>query len=396
MKFNILVFTFVLIQCFSTNAQTSFNFAHASQLAQQGTQGLNQLNAIYSSPFKKCQKIENTSGDSVAECSIKGADYDTPIVKIDYDSAQALPESLKASLPDKFMQDTENQKLSCVFRFKISNDNLQLPGQKRDPNKQPIGDDRGNTHGSEVGVSCLSADGKTSAFTYSTDLYTDPDYKTRRWQENGNVGLKQKFTAENVFSFVQDNINQGKATYWKRGVGFVNLSQKKKWGLLQADGQQQWYHDIMNHMQKGTAYEYQNIEGSMDKWAGFVILSIGLQENRKLGKNCSVHFNADAGVRLATRADSSMINGNAEIKFNYQMTDNYIAYMRAQSEVKVRNSSTVVENTLAAGVQSQQGGFIEAGVMSQTGNRKDVQDLKNVHNPKKNDLMYFMRLGKAI
>ena len=195
---------------------------------------------------------------------------------------------------------------------------------------------------------------------------------------------------------VQDNINQGRATYWKRGVGFINLSQKRKWGLLQADGQQQWYHDVMNRVNKGSAYEYTNIEGTLDHWAGFVTLAIGLQENRKLGQNCSIHLNADAGVRIATRAQSSMINANLGTQFNYQMTDNYFAYLKAQSEIKVRKSSQVLENTIAAGVRSRQGGYVEAGVMSQKGNRQDVPDLPSLYNNNKNDLMYFMRLGKSI
>jgi len=395
--FKVFIYIFVTLVCsVSTDAKTTFDLYQASQLAQAVTSNLNKINPIVSQPFKSCNNVSSPSGEVVAECSIKDEDYKYPIVKIDYDSTQSLPPELKSSLSDKFIKENEGQKISCVFRFKMINDNLQLPGQKRDTNQDPIGDDRGYTHGSEVGVSCLSVDGQSTAFSYSTDLYTEPDFNSKQWQKNGHLGLKQKFTAENIFSLVQDNINQGRATYWKRGVGFINLSQKRKWGLLQADGQQQWYHDVMNRVNKGSAYEYTNIEGTLDHWAGFVTLAIGLQENRKLGQNCSIHLNADAGVRIATRAQSSMINANLGTQFNYQMTDNYFAYLKAQSEIKVRKSSQVLENTIAAGVRSRQGGYVEAGVMSQKGNRQDVPDLPSLYNNNKNDLMYFMRLGKSI
>ena len=255
------------------------------------------------------------------------------------------------------------------------------------------GDDFGRTHGLELALSCSSEDGISQTFSYSTELYSDPDRKSAYMMDSGNVTMKQKFTSENIFTFLQDNINQGKATYWKRGVGFINLSDKKKWNLLQSTGQQEWFHHVVNSISRGSAYEYEYIDGSKDQWGAFVTLAIGLQENRKFGDRCKLSVGADVGFRASTLVKTSTLNASAYAQFSYQVTDSKSIYLRAQSDLIQRSDSRIIENTLTAGIQNKSGSYIEAGVTNQIGNRQDVPDSKNLYTGK-NDKQIFLRVGK--
>ena len=67
-------------------------------------------------------------------------------------------------------------------------------------------------------------------------------------------------------------------------------------------------------------------------------------------------------------------------------------YLGAQSEKIVRSSSQITENTLAAGVETQAGSYVELGAMEQHGNRKDVPDHPNFFTGK-NDLQVIIKVG---
>ncbi len=341
-----------------------------------------------------CESVKSTSGDEVMSCSIKDSDYQAPIVKLDFEAGK-IPAEITSKLPEKFLDETKGKKVSCLFRMKMENDNQQMIGRRStDPvlnNK--YGDDFGRTHGLDVGLSCASEDGISQAFSYSTELFSKPDLSSAVNTASGIVTMKQRFTSENIFTFLQDNINQGKATYWKRGVGFINLSEKKKWDLLQSTGQQEWFHSIVNQISPGNAYDYKYVEGSRDEWGAFVILAIGLQENRKLGDRCTLSTSADVGVRVSSLKDTSTLNLNATAKFSYQVSDSKSIYLRAQTELTQRSSSRIVENTIAAGLQTNKGSYVEMGVTTQSGNRKDVPDYKNFYTGK-NDRLIFVRVGK--
>jgi hypothetical protein len=370
---------------------TPFDMIEASKLALQSDQALKKING--SGHASKCETLKSTNGEAVTTCSVDDADYETPILKMDYDVGE-VPAEIKAQLPDQFVNDTKDKKISCVYRFKISNDNQQMLGrsEKKSIQNNKYGDDFGRTHGMDVGVSCVSNDGISNAFTYSTDLYSDPDRMTAKRLANGNVSMKQKFTSENIFALLQDNINQGKVTYWKRGVGFINLSEKKKWGLMQSTGQQEWYHHVYNNISAGSAYQYENMEGAKDQWGAFVTLAIGLQENRKFGDRCKLKLNADVGARISSLKDTSTLNLNLQGKLSYQVTQNASMYLRAQSETIIRSSSRITENTLAAGIETNAGSYFEGGIMSQSGNRKDVSDKVNFLTGK-NDLQVIFKVG---
>lgn len=382
----------LVLSSFSFAQVTPFDFIEASRKANEAQRKISRINTknYYGD---KCETVRSSNGEAVAVCTVEPDDYRTPILKIDY-AANEIPVSIQKQLPDKFIQDTQNKKVSCVYRFKLSNDNQILLGRGLDKNENRniYGDDFTRTHGLDVGISCASADGVSNAFVYSTELYSDPDRSTARENREGNVSMKQKFTSENIFAVIQDNINQGNVTYWKRGVGFINLSDKKKWGLLQSTGQQEWFHSIANKISSASAYEYSYQEGTKDQWGAFVTLAIGLQENRKMGDRCQLKLNADVGTRVSTLKDTSTLNINAEAKLSYQVTDNASVYLRGQSETILRASSRLTENTIAAGVETRAGSYAELGVMDQRGNRKDVPDRPNFFTGK-NDLQVILKVG---
>jgi hypothetical protein len=377
MKTMFLLFLFLP---FSTFAQsiTPFDFLESQRK-------LSERNSISTQnpATKNCVRASDGE-NSVLSCAIKDEDYNAPIVKVDYPPGQ-VPALITSALPDKFKEDTKDKKVSCMYRFKLLNDNIAWHIKN--------GDDYGNTHALDVGVSCSSEDGRSTAFTYSTQLFTKPDFST--WQNNGDGthSMKTRFNSENIFQLLQDDINQGHVTYWKRGVGFINITDKKQWGLMQSTGQQEWVHDIMNKMQKGEATQYRYQNGSRDQWGAFVVLAIGLQENRKLGEHCTVSVNGDVGARVSTAKDTSTLNLNLQSKFGYSISENSSIYLRAQSETTVRTSSTIVENTLAAGFEKKNSGFVEVGVTQQLGNRKDVYDGKSVITGK-NDTLVFLKVGR--
>ncbi|WP_165803953.1 Ig-like domain-containing protein [Limnohabitans planktonicus] len=389
--------SFIIFSILSFNvfAQvTPFDFIEASKKMNQAERALQNLNSK-KNYGEKCETIQTSSGEAVATCAVLPEDYKKLIVKIEYPADQ-IPDLMQKQITKKFVQDVKNKKLSCIYRYIQSNDNQVMVGRGLNPDKNEnlniYGDDFYRTHGLAVGISCASEDGISNSFGYSTELYSDPDLSTGRGTTEGNVSMNQKFTSENIFSFIQDNINKGNFTYWKRGVGFINLSDKKKWGLLQSTGQQQWFHNVLNRVSKASSYEYTYEEGSKDTWGAFVTLAIGLQENRKIGDRCQLKLNADVGGRISTLKDTSTFNINAQAKLAYLVTDNLSVYLRAQSEKIERSSSQITENTLAAGVESQAGSYLELGAMGQRGNRKDVPDRPNFFTGK-NDLQVILKVG---
>lgn len=374
---------------------TPFDFLEASRTANEVDRTLSKLNGLNGLNNSKCETLTGANGESVASCSVLPDDYETPIIKADY-AAGEVPQLVKENLPAQFVADTENKKISCVYRFSLSNDNQQMLGrlaEKRSIQNNIYGDDFGKTHGLDVGVSCKSADGISNAFTYSTDLFSNPDRSSAQRLDSGNVSMNQKFVSENIFALLQDNKNQNKLTYWKRGFGFINMSEKDKWGAMQSTGQQRWFHNIAGRLSPGTAYQYNNLDGEKDEWGTFVTLAIGLQENRKFGDRCTLKMNADVGVRISTLKDTSTITANVEAKLSYQVTHNASMYLRGQSLTTLRSSSRIVENTAAVGVETKSGSYVEMGATSQIGNRKDVYDSRNFYTGK-NDLQVFLRVGK--
>lgn len=376
----IRVIFLLLVSCVAmAEDSTPFDFLAASREAMV----LNN-NAIMDSLAGSCTPATSENGDSVLSCSIKNEDYKAPIAKVEFDAGQ-IPPLIKSALPEQFIEDTKNKKVSCMFRFKLLNDNIRKQDLKK-------GDDVGLTHKMDVGVSCASEDGISTAFTYSTALFTKTDESTRKQNDKGVWSVKTKFNAENIFEILQDNINQGKVTYWKRGVGFINITDQKKWGLLQATGQQEWYHHMINNLDKEGTIQYQLEDGSKNKWGAFVVLAIGLQENRQFGDSCSIEYNADIGTRLSTLSGTSTLNLNLQAKASYHISEGSSVYLRAQSEATRRPGSTVVENTLAAGYLGKSG-FVEVGVTKPNGIRKDVLDSKNVYTGE-SDRLIFVRVGK--
>lgn len=390
---------FIGLVCFNLNAfsqVTPFDFLEASRKANETVHVLQKLNSRYGVGVSdSCETLKSTNGEAVATCSIKDSDYQVPILKMDYELA-TLPVQIQEALPAQFIKDTQGKKISCIYRFGLTNDNQQMLGRGAEKNSAKAnryGDDFGRTHGMNIGISCASADGLSNAFTYSTELYSDPDRYSAQKLPNGNVSMRQKFTSENIFMLLQDDINKGKVTYWKRGVGFINLSEKKKWGLLQSTGQQEWFHDVVNKISAGSAYQYTDVDGKKDQWGAFITLAIGLQENRKFGDHCTLKLNADVGARISSLKDTSTVNLNSQAKMSYQVSENASIYVRAQSETIVRSSSVITENTLATGVETPAGMQVELGVMAQNGNRTDVSDSRNFYTGQ-NDLQVFMKIGR--
>ncbi len=393
---NTQLFLLLLIIPFSLYAQnhTPFDFLEASRAANKVNESLNQINGRYGGqPAKNCSRINGPEGEGILTCSVRDEDFDNSLIlKINY-TPETLPSELKEKFSPEFNKKTENKKINCVFRFTLTNDNQQMLGRmsEQKAKNDSYGDDFGRTHSLGVGISCLSEDGINSVYTYSTELYSNPDIYTAQREASGNISVKQKFTSENIFSLIKDNINQNKATYWKKGVGFINLSQKDKWGFLQSTGQQKWFHNKINSIRTGSAYDYTNEEGSADSWGAFVMLSVGLQVNRQFGDRCKLNLNADAGGRLANLKQST-INLNAAAKLSYQIFGDGDVYLSAQSEVTRRPGSTVTENTLAVGYETSTGGFIQLGVTQQNGNRTDVPDSVNRYT-NKNDYMISAKIG---
>lgn len=373
---------------------TPFDFLEASRKAIEADRALQKINSTFGrlTAAPNCDKVTSVNGETVMSCSLKPEDYNTPIVKIDYD-ADKIPEKLKPHLPVHFVNDVRGKKVSCVYRFKIQNDNQLGRGVNLEgPERSRYGDDYGNTHGMDTSVSCASEDGVSNAFIYSTTLFSNPDASTLVQLPNGNASLKQTFTSENVFEWIQDDINQGKATYWKVGAGFINHSGQKKWGLLQSTGQQQWFHSIVNSIRPGTVYEYDYVDSGKDRWGAFVTLAIGLQENRKLGDRCQLNLSADVGTRLSTLKGTTSVNANAQMRLDYQVTDESKIYLKLQSSLNRQNAATIKQDTAALGYEHRKGLTAEVGATAQKGNRTDVPDLPNWYT-KKNDLLFYVLVG---
>lgn len=390
---------FYLIMLFQVSAwaqdNTPFDFLTAHKSMKTFSKFSGSVSAAETAKAQQCEVVNGNEGESVLSCAIEDADYDNSvIVKNDYKKGE-LPPEIQAGLSESFNKDAQKKNVSCVFRFKTTNDNRQLLGCKyptSEETREKCGDDYYRTHSVNVGVNCSTDDGLTTSFSYGTELYSDPVMGSAYRDVRGVTHMKQKFTSENIFGVLQDNINKGEVTYWKRGVGFINLSEKKKWGLGQSTGQQEWFHNMINKNNPGMAYDYTYEEGSKDKWGPFVTLSIGLQENRKIGDSCKVTASADVGGRLSTLKDSSTLNLNLNGKISYAVSQNGAIYMRAESETVARRSSVVSEQSLAVGYERKSGGFLEIGVTKQGGNRKDVPDRPNILSGK-NDLMVFLRAG---
>lgn len=390
------VFSFLFIFSLPTFAQetTPFDFLAASKSLMKTSAKLGGLNGSYGGYREPdCAEKVAETGETYMSCSVRETDFDNNlIIKADYTPATFPPE-LKAKLPPDFSQKIEKKNVSCIFTFSMINDNQQMLGRRAEQHvkNSTYGDDFSRTHGMGGGLSCLSEDGITSSYSYSTELYSDPDRLSAQRQPTGNVSMNQRFTSENIFALVQDNINQNQVTYWKQGVGFINLSEKKKWGALQSTGQQQWFHERINSIKTGSAYDFNSIEGSKDRWAPFVSLSLGLQMNKKFGDRCSVSASAEVGARVASQ-NQSAVNAAESAKLAYQVTDNGSIYLSAKDETTVRSTSVVRETTLAAGVETRVGSFAQISAGRQSGNRKDVPDRPNVFTGK-NDIMISIKMG---
>lgn len=382
-----------------------FDFIKASQAANQ-LQKFNGTIGASSTQRDQCVPLRGANGESMMSCSVPDEEIDNNvIVKAPEYAEGEIPDSVKAILPPEFVQDVEKKKVSCIFNFRLQNDNQQmigcrgaLSGPKGTMTQgEKCGDDWGNTHGLKVGVSCTSADGLSQTFTYSTDLFSDPNLASSWKDKNGVRHMDQKFISENIFSYIQDNANEGKLSYWKRGIGFVNLSSKKKWGLMQSTGQQEWFHHFMNRNGGNSATEYNYIDGETDKWGAFVTLATGLQASKELGSYCKVSTSVEIGTRLATLKESNLVYGGANAKFGVKVGEGQI-YARAGYDLTRRTSSTIGETTLAFGYERKSGTKFEMGVKSQTGNRKDVPDTKNFvaqefRGVNKNDKLIFMEFS---
>lgn len=206
--------------------------------------------------------------------------------------------------------------------------------------------------------------------------------------------MQQNFTAENVIQFVQDNIQQNKATFWKRGIGFINLSEKDKWGILQSTGQQNWFHGLMNKIKPGVVTEYDNFEGQNDKWAGFISLAVGLQENRKIGDRCHLNYSAELNGQISNHKSMSSVGINLNGKISYLIgQDHNSLYLRINGNSQLSNNSNVGSATLAAGFKNPNGSFFEFGIVRPKGSNPNIkQDKPNIFNMK-SDSLVFVQLG---
>lgn len=393
-----MMYLFSLFFVFSgvTFAQeaTPFDFLEASKSLMKTSAKLGGINGSYGGYREPdCAEKVTTTGETYMSCSVRETDFDNNlIIKADYTPA-TFPAQLKAKLPLDFAQKIETKNVSCLFTFSMSNDNQQMLGRRAEQHvkNSTYGDDFARTHGLGVGLSCLSEDGITSSYTYSTELYSNPDRTSAQREASGNVSMNQRFTSENIFALIQDNINQNQVSYWKQGVGFINLSEKKKWGALQSTGQQDWFHERINSIKQGSSYDYNYVEGTKDRWAPFVSLSLGLQMNKKFGDRCSLSASAEVGARVATEKQSTL-TAAATAKLSYQVTDSGSIYLSAKDETTVRRAAAVRETTLAAGVETRAGSFAQISAARQSGNRKDVPDRPNIYTGK-NDTLISIKLG---
>lgn len=392
MRFIYLVILFQVSAWAQDNTPFDFLTAHKSMKSFSSFSG--SVPSTQTAKAQQCEVVTGNQGESVLSCAIEDADYDQSVIlKNDYKKGQIPPE-IQDGLSESFNKDAQKKNVSCVFRFKTTNDNRQLLGCKYptiEETREKCGDDFYRTHSVSVGVNCSTEDGITTSFSYGTELYSNPVGGSEYTDLKGITHIKTKFTSENIFALLQDNINKGEVTYWKRGVGFINLSQKKKWGLAQSTGQQEWFHDMINKNDPGRAYDYTYLEGSKDKWGPFITLAIGLQENRQLGDKCKLSISADIGGRLSTIKDSDTLNLNLNAKVSYQVSTNGAIYLRAESATEMRPRSTVTEQSLAVGYERKSGTSFEVGITNQVGNRKDVPDRPNFMSGK-NDKMVFARI----
>lgn len=343
-----------------------------------------------------CKPLNPKDPHSVVACGATPEDYDNSVIaKVDFEPGK-IDSRLNEAIPADFREDTKNKKVSCLFRFKIQNDNLEMIGACKAETKKSAhcGDDSGRTHSLGVGVSCTSEDGLSKTFDYNTELFSERQFSNGKFVRNSEGHIKQKFISENIFSFIRDNINQGKATYWKRGVGFINMADQKKGGPLSAANQQEWFHSTVNKVKENTVATYHYEEGSMDKWGAFVTMSVGLQEHASLGNRCRVSVAGESGFRAGTIKDSSYWNASGNAKLSYDVTHSSAIYLRARHEMTDRpGSSFTQESSVATGFErTKTGTFIEFGASKQNGNRTDVYDAPNALTGK-NDTLIFMRVG---
>lgn len=362
-----------------------FSFIEANRLANEASGRLNKLNGFTNSNSSCGQEKVDLYGNVTMQCEIKESDDSkSPILKLDYEPGK-IPSPIRQILPQEFIDDTKNKKVSCLFRFKTLNDNTGA-GIKH-------GDDFGRTLQTEVGVSCTTMDGLTSVYTYSTELFSKGDQNSKALQPNGTTKMNQTFTSENIFSYMQDNIQKGKTSYWRAGVGFINLSQKNKWGIFQSTGQQHFVHNILNQISKGSAFDFQDIEGNKDAWGAFVALSVGLQESRRLSDRCKLSYSAEVGARLSTLSGTSQLTAKAEARLDYKLMGNGSVYLKANAQMIRQNTATVTELSAAAGYKTKKGSYGEVGLIKQIGNYTHVPDFKNIATGK-NDLLWYFLIGK--
>lgn len=340
----------------------------------------------------RCQPFNKNDPNTMVACSSPDEDVDNSVItKVEFEPGKIDPR-LNDVIPEEFRKDTKDKKTACIIRFKMMNDNKEMIGMNQE---QGSGDDVGRTHSLGLSVSCSSEDGLSKTFSYDSELYTNPEMANGKFVRDSENRVKQKFVSETVFAFVQDNINQGKATYWKRGFGFINKTDKKTFGPLSSANQQEWFHATLNKISgEGSAVTYNYEQGSMNKWGAFVTMSVGLQEHANLGNRCRVSLAAETGFRAGTIKDSSYWNASANAQFSYDITKGNAIYLRGRYDATDRpGSSFVREQSVALGLQRiKSGTYLEVGTMKQQGNRTDVHDIPNVHTGK-NDSMIFLRLG---
>lgn len=317
-----------------------------------------------------CSENITLTGKIVTSCKINEKSYaNSLILKIDYQNTRVVPALIKQQLPPDFIRQSGQQNISCLYRMKFTNDNIA--GIQKLNLKD--GNDYGRTHGVEFGASCFTQDGLNHSFIYSTDLFTER-MKDTYWNQHSSKDVN--FTSENIFTYLQDNIRQGKASYWKRGVGFINLTNKLKWDLAQSTGQQMWFHEIMNSIVSNSARDYIYHEGSKDKWGAFIVLAIGLHEKYLLEKQWFLTYSAEVGVRAATLRGSSQIFSTLSSKLTYMNSSSRFFYLRGQSTMtSYLNSSRIIENTIAIGTESKRGVYMELAVLNQNGRRASLQDI---------------------
>lgn len=386
-------------------ANEQFDFVKASQTVNQLQKFKGVVPGNSSTQREQCAPLKGANGESMMSCQVPDEEIDNNVItKTPEFEPGEIPSAIKDILPKEFVRDVQNKKVSCVFNFRMQNDNQQMFGCKGRVDGvsgtvqqgEKCGDDWGNTHGIKLGISCSSDDGLSQTFTYTTDLFSDPVMGTMTRDANGIRHMDQKFLSENIFTYIQDNVNQGKMTYWRRGVGFVNITSKKKWGLLQSTGQQEWFHHFRNR-NGDNAIEYNYIDGSTNKWGPFVTLATGLQASKELGSFCKVSSSVEVGTRLSSLKESNLVYGGANAKFGVTVGEGQI-YARTGYDLTRRPSSTISETTLAVGYERKSGTKIEMGVKSQSGNREDVPDSPNrvaqiYRNENKNDKLIFLEFS---